>query len=350
MGSSKTAGGKGGPGRALPAQGVTLKEVAALAGVSPITVSRALNRPEMVSPALRAKVEAAARELRYVQNRMAGALASSGSPVIPVVVPSLSNAVFIELIEGVQEVAQAAGFQLMLGNTDYDLEREFDWISMFLGWAPPGLIIAGTKHLQRTRALLAHYGRPVVETMEYGARPIDMNVGLSHHKAGAAMAAHLVERGYREIRFAGCRIKPDYRAKQRFDGFDGVLAAHGLRRAPPVTRELPSSPAAGGDMLMDILREDPGADAVFFANDDLAVGAILRAQREGIAVPGRIAVAGFNGLPTAELVTPSLTTIASPRRRIGQLAAEQLVKRISGQQTRPKRIDVSFELVVRNST
>lgn len=333
-----------------PGQGVTLKDVALRAGVSPITVSRALNRPEVVSPKLREKVEAAARDLKYVQNRMAGALASAGSPVIPVVVPSLSNAVFIEVIEGVQEIAQEAGFQLMFGNTDYDLDREFEWISMFLGWSPPGLILAGTRHLQRTRALLKHYGRPVVETMEYSSRPLDMNVGLSHMKAGAAMADHLIARGYRNICFAGCRLRADHRAKQRFDGFDKILAQQGLARRPPLTREVPSSPEVGGEMLDHILREDPSVDAVFFANDDLAAGAILRAQREGIPIPDRVAVAGFNGLPIAALLTPSLTTIASPRREIGRLAARQLVQHISGQQCRTKRLDVSFDLIARDST
>lgn len=334
----------------MPGTGVTLKDVAERAGVSPITVSRALNRPEIVSPDLRKKVEKAVQELHYVQNRMAGALASSGSPVIPVVIPSLSNAVFIEIVEGVQEVAQQAGFQLMLGNTDYDLEREYNWISMFLGWSPPGLIIAGTKHLQRTRSLLKHYGRPVVETMEYGAHPIDMNVGLSHPKAGAAMADHLISRGYRNICFAACRIRLDHRAGQRFDGFDGVLADKGLERRRPFTKDVPSSPAIGGDMLVEILREDPKVDAIFFANDDLAVGAILRAQKEGISIPDRVAVAGFNGLPTAALVSPGLTTISSPRHEIGRIAAEQLVKRIAGEKLPHKRIDVSFELVAREST
>lgn len=336
--------------KAIPGQGVTLKDVAQRAGVSPITVSRALNRPEIVSPKLREKVEKAVQELNYVQNRMAGALASAGSPVIPVVIPSLSNVVFIEMIEGVQEVAREAGFQLMLGNTDYDLDREYDWISMFLGWSPPGLILAGTRHLPRTRALLEHYGRPVVETMEYGSRPIDMNVGLSHVKAGEAMAEHLIARGYRQVCFAGCRINLDYRAKQRFDGFDRTLAEHGLTRRPPITRDVPSGAAVGGEILVDVLRDDPGVDAIFFANDDLAAGAILRAQREGIAIPERIAVAGFNGLPLAALVTPSLTTISSPRREIGRIAAEQLVKRITGQPSRTKRFDVSFDLIARDST
>lgn len=338
--STKTASGAG----------VTLKDVAQRAGVSPMTVSRALNRPEMVSAALRDQIDCAVQELNYVQNRMAGALASAGSAVLPVVVPSLSNTVFIEVIEGIQEVAQKAGFQLMLGNTDYDLEREFAWISMFLGWSPPGLIIAGTKHLQRTRRLLKHYGRPVVETMEYGKRPIDINVGLSHFKAGEAMAEHLVARGYRDICFAGCRITADYRAKQRYEGMAAVLDRYKIRCQAPFVISKPSSPAHGGDMLLEVLRAHPATDAIFFANDDLAVGAILRAQREDIAIPKRVAVAGFNGLPTAALVTPALTTIASPRRAIGRLAAEQLVSRISGETPESKHIDVSFELMARSST
>ena len=167
---------------------VTLKHVAERAGVSPITVSRALNKPAMVSADLRDRVRLAVEELGYVQNRVAGALASASSPVIPVVVPSLSNAVFVEIVQGIQEVVQRAGFQLLLGNTEYDLDREYGWVSTFLGWSPPGLILAGTRHRPRTRALLERWGRPVVEIMEVGAKPIDMNVGLSHGAAGAAMA------------------------------------------------------------------------------------------------------------------------------------------------------------------
>ncbi len=329
---------------------VTLKHVAERAGVSPITVSRALNKPDMVSGDLRDRVRRAVEDLGYVQNRVAGALASASSPVIPVVVPSLSNAVFVETIQGIQDVVQAAGFQLLLGNTEYDLDREHGWISTFLGWSPPGLIVAGTRHQPRTRALLERWGRPVVEIMEIGARPIDMNVGLSHGAAGAAMAAHLLARGYARMVFAGCRLDGDYRAGQRFRGFDRALAAAGAARRPPLTRDLPSSPALGGEMLMELLRADPSPDAIFYANDDLAVGAVLRAQREGIAVPGRVAIAGFNGLDIAGLVTPGLTTIASPRLSIGRIGAEKLLGAIAHAPGQTRRVDVGFALVVRGST
>lgn len=329
---------------------VTLKHVAERAGVSPITVSRALNKPDMVSGDLRDRVRLAVEELGYVQNRVAGALASANSPVIPVIVPSLSNAVFVETIQGIQEVVQRAGFQLLLGNTEYDLDREHGWISTFLGWSPPGLIMAGTRHRPRTRQLLERWGRPVVEIMELGTRPIDMNVGLSHGEAGAAMARHLISRGYRKVVFAGCRLDEDYRAGQRFKGFDRTLADAGVPRRPPLTRNVPSSPALGGDMLIELLSQDPGPDAIFYANDDLAVGAVLRAQRAGIAVPQRVAIAGFNGLDISGLVTPGLTTIVSPRLAIGRIAAERLLAAVEGSAQRPRRVDVGFELVVRGST
>ncbi len=338
------------PGPREVPSAATLKHVAERAGVSPITVSRALNKPAMVSADLRDRVRSAVEELGYVQNRVAGALASANSPVIPVVVPSLSNAVFVETIQGIQDVVQRAGFQLLLGNTEYDLDREHAWISTFLGWSPPGLILAGTRHQPRTRALIERWGRPVVEIMEVGTKPIDMNVGLSHGAAGSAMARHFLERGYADPLFAGCRIAEDYRAGQRFRGFDRALAAAGAARRPPLTRDGPSSPALGGDMLMEALHLDPPPGAIFYANDDLAVGAILRAQREGIAVPGRVAIAGFNGLDISGLVTPGLTTIASPRRAIGRIGAEKLLEAIGIGSPKQRRVDVGFELIVREST
>lgn len=321
---------------------VTLKHVAERAGVAPITVSRVVNTPEAVSETLRARVLQAVDELGYVPNRMAGALASAESRVVLVIVPSLANAVFIEVIQGVQEVLQQAGYQLLLGNTQYDLQREQELTATLLGWSPAGVIMAGLRHTERTRVLLQAWNRPVVEMMDYGTRPIDMNVGLSHTKVGEVMGEHLVSKGYRRIGFVGGGAKGDYRALQRGRGLNRCLIRHGLPYLPPFPHEEPSSPRAGGEALMRALAEVPDLDALFFANDDMAVGAILRAQREGIAVPGRIAIAGFNGFGIGELVQPSLTTIISPRREMGQAAAEKLLARIRGQETGRASLDVGF--------
>ncbi len=332
------------------AQTVTLKEVAARAGVAPITASRAINDPGSVSDALRAEVERAVRELGYVRNRFAGALASADSQIVPVIVPSLSNVVFIEVIEGIQDVLEQAGYELLLGNTQYDLEREADIVAALLGWSPAGLVVAGLRHTDRTRRMLRAFGRPVVEIMEHGAGAIDMNVGLSHLRAGRAMGEHLIARGYREIGFIGGRLRADHRAGQRFRGLDRALAQAGLPRRPPFTHEERSAPELGGRKLMEALAADPALDALFFGNDDLAVGALLRAQAEGIAVPDRIAIAGFNGFGIGALTLPPLTTIVSPRRMIGELAARKLLARFRGEDWRPARVDVGYRLEVRSST
>ena len=332
------------------AASVTLRDVADRAGVAAITVSRALNDPATVSASLRAAIGRAVDDLGYVRNRFAGALASAASPIVPVVVPSLANAVFIEVIEGIGEVLEPAGYELLLGNTQYDLAREADLVATLLGWSPSGLIVAGCRHDERTRRMLAGSGRPVVEVMEIGARPLDMNVGLSHVNAGRAMGEHLIAHGYREIGFIGGRLGADYRAQLRFVGLNRALAAAGLRRRPAFTHPEPSSPKLGGDKLVEALAEDPSLDAVFFANDDLAVGALLRAQQDGIKVPDRVAIAGFNGFGIGALTTPSLTTIVSPRRDIGAVAARKLLARIRGEDAGPARVDLGYRLAIRDST
>lgn len=338
------------PQHNVRARSVTLKDVAARAGVAPITVSRAINAPASVSPVLRAQIDAAVAALGYVPNRFAGVLASSDSRVVPVIVPSLSNAVFIEVIGGIQAVLEAEGYQILLGNTQYDLERETELIATLLGWAPAGVIVAGLRHADRTLALLRGCGRPVVEIMELGRQPIDMNVGLSHLKAGAMMGRHLIARGYRQIGFVGGRLDADYRAMQRYRGLDRALASAKLDRRPPFAHTQSSSPEIGGDQLIAVLAQAPELDALFFANDDLAVGALLRAQREDIAVPDRVAIAGFNGLGIGALTSPTLTTIVSPRRRIGELAAAKLLGRIAGDRAGPASVDVGCQLAIREST
>ncbi|OYW11663.1 MAG: GntR family transcriptional regulator [Acidiphilium sp. 37-67-22] len=335
---------------------VTLAEVAAGAGVAPITVSRAINNPASVSDALRSRIEQAVEALGYVPNRMAGALASARTRVIPVIVPSLANVVFVEVIEGIQETLEAEGYQMLLGSTGYDLATEAALATTLLGWAPPGMLVAGLRHEARTTALLRHAGIPIVEFMETGRAPIDMNVGLSHVRAGAAMAEHLLARGYRRIGFVGLRMRDDYRARQRYDGLRRHLAGQAaitlFDRAGTASQSGGQSGGqqAGWEALPELLAIAPALDALFFANDEMAVGALLRARRDGIDIPGRIAIAGFNGLPIAALTTPSLTTIVSPRRQIGREAAAMLLARIAGREPTTRRLDVGFTLEAGGST
>ncbi len=329
---------------------VTITEVAARAGVAAITVSRPLNQPDSVSPPLRERINQAVNDLGYLPNQHAGSLASATSRVVPVIVSSLSNAVFLEVIRGVQTVLETHGYQILLGNTDYDLDREAALVQSLLRWAPAGVIIAGLRHHDGVVQLLRGCGRPVVEVMEYGTPNVDMNVGLSHHRAAAAMARHLLARGYRRLGFIGTRLEQDYRAGQRLTGFCETLGTAGQEPPFVLADNRPSTLSVGARALRRLRAEHPDADAVFCANDDLAVGVILEAQRHGLRVPDDLAVAGFNGLALGNQITPRLTTILSPRYRMERRAAEMLLTRLTGNDPPTAAVDIRFRLVTREST
>ncbi len=327
----------------------TITDVAQAAGVARITVSRALNDPGTVSPDLRKRIDAAVSQLGYVPNRHAGSLASATSSMVPLIVPSLSNAVFLEVIRGAQSVLETEGYELLLGNTDYDITREQNLMQTLLGWSPVGAIIAGLRHSEGTINMLRRWGGPCVEIMEYGEPNIDLAVGLSHEAAGTAMARHFLARGYRRVGFVGTRLEMDYRAGQRLDGFQAALDQAGVGLDFVKRYDGTSNVALGSRAIRDVVAEHPQADAVFFANDDLAVGAILGAQRAGIRVPDDVAVAGFNGLSIGNHVMPRLTTIVSPRLRMGRRAAEMLLARIRGETLPQKARDIGFRLLVQES-
>lgn len=329
---------------------VTITDVADRANVARITVSRVINDPGSVSKDLRGRVEEAIDALGYVPNRHAGSLASASSRVIPLIVPSLSNAVFVEVIRGAQSVLEAQGYETLLGNTDYDLEREQKLVQTLLGWSPAGVILSGLRHTAGTVNTLRRWGRPCVEIMEYGVPSVDMNVGLSHEAAGAAMARHFLAQGYRRVGFVGTRLALDYRAAQRLAGFREALAQAGVELAFVIDYDSASTVGVGGRILRELMQTHPTAEATFFANDDLAVGAILEAQRMGISVPGDMAIAGFNGLTLGNHVNPRLTTIVSPRLRMGRRAAEMLLDRIAGIEPAVRARDIGFRLVAQEST
>lgn len=326
----------------------TLAQVAELAGVSPITASRALNDPERVNEATRQRILTAMEHIGYVPNLVAGSLASARSRFIAVIVPSLANTVFIEVIQGLQSAFDAAGYQILLGNTDYDIEREHQLVRTFLGWSCSALVTAGLEHTPACRELLAGCDRPVMEVMELG-EALDLNVGLDHHAAGSRMANHLLERGYRNVVYVGARMADDYRARMRYEGHCKVLETAGLEPSL-IELERLGSLEAGAQGLDQVRSDHPNTDAIHFANDDLATGALLHALRLGLRVPEDIAIAGFNGLSLGQHVTPRLTTIQSPRETIGRIAAGEVIKRLAGNRVSRRRHDVGFRLLEGEST
>ncbi|TLF52267.1 LacI family DNA-binding transcriptional regulator [Halomonas urmiana] len=326
----------------------TLKDVAEAAGVSSITASRALNTPERVNEETRKRVLQAVDRVGYVPNLIAGSLASASSRFIAVIVPSLANTVFIEVIKGLQDTFESRGYQILLGNTDYDLQREQQLVRTFLGWSCSALVTAGLRHSEGCRTLLSNWDKPIMEVMELG-KAQDLNVGLDHEEAGRCMARHLLERGYRSIVYVGACMDRDYRAGMRFAGHCQVLEGAGLE-APLIELDQLGSLAAGAAGLDRVREAFPSARAIHFANDDLATGALLHAQRLGLRVPVDMAIAGFNGLPLGQHVTPRLTTIQSPRETMGRLAAEEILRRLDGKRVTRRQQDVGFQLLGGQST
>jgi LacI family gluconate utilization system Gnt-I transcriptional repressor len=326
----------------------TLAAVAELAGVSAMTASRALSQPGLVSETARARVEQAVDALGYVPNRAARALASRSSRVIVALVPSLSNAVFTALLDGIHDALASSQYQILIGNTRYSDAEEEKLLRTYLQSDPDGILLPGLKHSAEVTRMLDTLRVPVVSMMDLAASPATPSVGFSQHDAGLALTRHLLAKGYRRIAFVGAQL--DERTLRRADGWRQAMLDAGLFDPRlEIMTSAPSTVALGADLMRRVLAELPDCDAVFFCNDDLAHGAIFHCQRVGVAVPGRVAVAGFNDLPASGLMVPALTTVETPRYQVGYRAASLLLELIAGKTPPARRIDLGFTLRERES-
>jgi LacI family transcriptional regulator, gluconate utilization system Gnt-I transcriptional repressor len=327
---------------------VTLADVAHAAGVSPITVSRALRGERAVAAELVERVQAAVAQLGYVPDPAARALASSRSSHVAVLIPKLSNTLFVELLDAVQKSLLPAGYQTLMGVTHYDAAEEEAVLRSFLAHRPAGLIVTGRDRSPAAAALIEGSGVPCVHVMEIEAGPGSHSVGFSQRAAGRAITQHLLDSGRRHVAYVAAQLDP--RTLERGEGYADALMQAGLAgHVNKVLSAQPSSMALGGVMLERVLRESPDTDAIFFCNDDLAQGALLAALRLGVAVPGRVAVVGFNDLPGSDQMVPPLTTVATPRREIGEQAAQMLMKLMRGQPVEQPNMDLGFKVVLRAS-
>jgi LacI family transcriptional regulator, gluconate utilization system Gnt-I transcriptional repressor len=329
----------------------TLGDVAHRAGVSPITVSRAFRRPEMVTVGLRAQVDEAVRELGYVPNHLASALASTSTRIVGVIVPSLTNGVFDEYLSAIQVVFESAGIQALVSNVCYSAIEEEKAIQTLLGYRPEAMIVAGIDQTPRSREMLRAARIPVVQTMEIADEPIDMNVGLSHEKAGYVATRYLQDLGYHRI--GHITAAGDPRSWRRHTGYARAMAELNVATDHLVTKTArPSSTQQGSSLFVDLLRNAPDVEAVFCCNDDLALGVLFECHRRGIRVPEDLSVMGFNDLEYSAGAFPSLSSVATRRGEIGARAAQMVTDRIrgSGSHTATRSLDVGFRINVRRST
>ena len=321
----------------------TVRDVARDAGVSESTVSRIMRNQGFVAEATRRTVMTSVRALGYVPNRIAGSLASLNSRLIGVVIPSLSNIVFPEVLQGVNAALKGSDHQAVISVTEYDMDREEAMVRGLLAWQPAAILMAGYDHTDATRRMLDASGVRVVELMDIDQTPIDLGVGLSHTQAGYAAGLHLLGLGYRSFGYVGHDWLADGRARLRYDGLCRALAEAGLAVQAHARDAGPSSVAAGRAETARLLAMAPNVDVAVYSNDDMAIGGVFHCMAAGIKLPEKLAIFGFNGLEIGRELPQPLSTIRSNRFAIGQRAVEAILA-APQRPDAPTVIDTGFEV------
>ncbi len=334
---------------AAPAQtrgAVTMATVGRMAGVSQVTVSRALSDPTKVSPDTLRRIRDAIEATGFVPNAIAGALASRKSQLITALVPSITNIVYSSLLHGFSDLIREHGYQMMVSETGFDPQQETDMIATHLARRPDGMLLTGIHHSPAARRMLIGAAIPVVEIWDITETPIDRCVGFSHAQIGLASADYALAQGHRH---AATITACDARAQRRRDGFVRRFAAEtgaDIRAIdfPPGTATL-----GHGRQAMAQLLDQGFRGLVYCSSDQCAHGALIEARARGLDVPGDIAVIGFGDQDFAEHTLPPLTTVKVDRDAMGKAAATALLGRIGGQNDAPTTIDVGFQIVTRGS-
>lgn len=322
---------------------ITLKDVADVAGVSEMTVSRVMRGSDVVSKRTIKHVSEIIDQLGYVQNRMAGALANARSNQIAVIIPSLSNQVFTEVMSGITKELDREGYQAVIGITGYSLQKEEELIYSMMSWRPAGIIVTNIYHTERSRNVLLNAGVPVVEMMNLTKKPVEMCIGFDHFEAGRTLATHLLKQGHRKFGYVGWN-EGDFSAAKRFEAIQATLKKRRCAIAAPDLFSGPPNLADGKLGLARLLELSPETEAVFFSNDTAAAGGLMYCLQNNISVPDQLAIAGFTGLESSQHLPLKLTTIQTNRYEIGRRSARYILTRLAG--AKPKStMDLKFELV-----
>jgi LacI family transcriptional regulator, gluconate utilization system Gnt-I transcriptional repressor len=328
---------------------VRIEDVAELANVSAITVSRVLRTPAIVAEETRRRVDEAVERLGYVPNLAAGTLASLKSRLVAVIVPTLRSSVYADTIQGLSDELSTAGYHLMVGYSGYAADLELSVLRAFLGRQPDAVVLTGVEHSPALRRLLRKRRLPTVEIWDLVNDPVDVAVGFDNVAAGGCVADHLAKAGVTRPAVLGSDPSREARAGKRLAGFEARCRALHLRAPivePLIDGMSPEEAEAG---FRRLVARAPDIDGLFCLNDALAVAALMEARRLSIDVPHRMRIAGFGDFDLAAHVTPRLTTVRVPGYEMGRRAARRLLERAEGARRGVRVEDLSFELVVRES-
>lgn len=324
----------------------TVKDVARLAGTSPITVSRALSQPDKVAPATRARIEQAIRRTGYIRNLSASVLVSRRSHVIGVITPTLTTSIFGQTLQGLADVLRPHSYELLITDTQYSPVNARAAATALIARQVDAIVHIGAIEDAATRTLIRRQAMPVVETWDVPTKPLQFVVGISNKEAGELVAAHFLSTRRRGIAFIGSN---DPRAVARMKGFVGRLVQAGVKASTFLSGDQPSF-GLGRTLLQKALAAGPDLHAVFCASDILAVGALLEAQHCGLRIPEDLAIVGLGDLEIAGHTSPALSTIHVPAYEIGTQAASMLLASLEQRKPAARVVKLPIELVVRQSS
>ncbi len=327
---------------------VKITDVAILAGVAPMTVSRVINTPDRVSPGTAAKVRAAIAQLGYVPNLIAGGLSSRRSRMVAAVVPTIAHPMFAGLIQSFTDAMRVAGYQVMLSLSGYGDNDKEALLRALLGRRPDALLIAGAAHTPGAFQMISEAGIPVVEIWDVSRRPIDMLVGFDHERVGEEVAHFFLGKGH--TRFATISAD-DPRALVRTETFAAAVRAAGGTVVGEAVIPAPSTIQAGRAALRGMLGGLEAPTALFCSSDLLAFGAITEARQHGLAIPNHLAVCGFGNFELSAASEPAFTTVNVEGSEAGEIAAGFLLQRLTGNGPRTDEpVHLAFRIVERGTT
>ena len=333
----------------------TIREVSRLAGVSRMTVSRALAEPEMVQPKTRERVLEAVAHLGYVPDRAAMALSSRRSGFIGLILPTLTNSNFAMLAHGLTDAVREQNYHLLIAYNDYSLVEEEVQLRNLLARRPEAIVITGADHSRVSAKMLLQADVPVIEVSDLPQRPLQHAIGFSNHEIGRMAARHLVSRGLTRIGAVGSLPSndlADHRGEQRLRGFEEELRLaelpldYVLRQGEP-----PVSFNHGAAAIATLLDRHPRLEGVFAVSDLSAVGVVMQCQRQRISIPEQLSVIGFGDFEIGREINPPLTSIRVDFRELGRRAGTLLLDILSGRREADDwaRIDVGLSLIERMS-
>lgn len=317
----------------------TLQDVAKAVGVTKMTISRYIRDSSAVSVDLQSKIRKALDDIGYIPNKAPGILSNSKSHAVGVLVPSITNQVFSEVIRGIENILEPSGYQMMFAHYGYSIQSEEDRVRTLLSYNVDGLILSESTHTDQLRKMIDTAGIPVVEIMDSVSGPISQAVGFDNQAASAAMTQRMIDKGYSQIVYLAARM--DVRTKQKLKGFEQAMVANDLLPTSVQTEDA-SSFSLGSELLKKALLEFPNLDGIVCTNDDLAIGALFECQRQKIRVPGEIAITGFHGQNVARQVVPRIATVCTPREKMGEIAASELLDRLNNVPIKKKIFNLEY--------